>query len=138
MRAKFSWYLLCGASATSTTSSAGFDGYQLTGMLPAAETVDLSRWATRSLTVPGTVSGDAEVVVAGMNISEFAQVAGLTAKALRLYDRLELLTPTEVHPRSGYRCYDASQLERARLAAGSGRHRRPETTGRVPYRPSIQ
>jgi len=52
-----------------------------------------------------------------MNIGEFAQASGLTAKALRLYDKLNLLTPTEIHPHTGYRHYDSSQLERARLVA---------------------
>lgn len=55
--------------------------------------------------------------MARMNIGEFAQAAGLTAKALRLYDKLELLTPTEVHPHTGYRYYDPAQLDRARLVA---------------------
>lgn len=55
--------------------------------------------------------------MARMSIGEFAQAAGLTTKALRLYDQLELLTPVEVHPHSGYRFYDESQLERARLVA---------------------
>src|SRR5699024_12606345 len=52
-----------------------------------------------------------------MNIGEFAQASGLTAKALRLYDKLNLLTPTEIHPHTGYRNYDSSHLERARLVA---------------------
>lgn len=52
-----------------------------------------------------------------MSIGEFAQAAGLTAKALRLYDKLELLTPVEVQAHTGYRYYAPSQLERARLVA---------------------
>ena len=52
-----------------------------------------------------------------MTIGDFARAAGLTPKALRLYDDLGLLPPTEVDPHSGYRRYAAAQLERARLVA---------------------
>ncbi len=38
-----------------------------------------------------------------LTIGEFASASGLTAKALRLYDELELLTPAEVDQRNGYR-----------------------------------
>ncbi|MCP2169794.1 MerR family transcriptional regulator [Goodfellowiella coeruleoviolacea] len=55
--------------------------------------------------------------MARLSIGEFAQASGLTPKALRLYDELGLLPPAEVDPRSGYRSYDRSQLERARLVA---------------------
>jgi protein phosphatase len=47
----------------------------------------------------------------------FARAAGLTRKALRLYDELGLLSPAEVDPDSGYRRYDPAQLEQARLVA---------------------
>lgn len=52
-----------------------------------------------------------------MTIGDFARDAGLTPKALRLYDDLGLLPPAEVDPSSGYRRYDPAQLERARLVA---------------------
>ena len=52
-----------------------------------------------------------------MTIGDFARDAGLTPKALRLYDDLGLLRPAEVDPHSGYRRYAPWQLERARLVA---------------------
>lgn len=52
-----------------------------------------------------------------MTIGDFARDAGLTPKALRLYDDLGLLPPAEVDPWSGYRRYAPHQLERARLVA---------------------
>lgn len=52
-----------------------------------------------------------------MTIGEFARDAGLTPKALRLYDDLGLLLPAEVDQHSGYRRYAPAQLERARLVA---------------------
>lgn len=52
-----------------------------------------------------------------MPIGDFARRSGLTAKALRIYDDLELLRPAEVDDRSGYRYYAADQLEAARLIA---------------------
>lgn len=52
-----------------------------------------------------------------MTIGDFARETGLTAKALRLYDELELVSPAEVDQYSGYRRYDPSQLGRARLVA---------------------
>ncbi|QIX25907.1 MerR family transcriptional regulator [Nocardioides sp. JQ2195] len=53
-----------------------------------------------------------------MNIGDFAGESGLSAKALRLYDELGLLTPAEVDPFNGYRRYAPAQLPRARLVAG--------------------
>lgn len=50
-------------------------------------------------------------------IGEFAARSGLTPKALRLYDDLGLLRPAEVDAWTGYRRYDADQLDRARLVA---------------------
>jgi protein phosphatase len=50
-------------------------------------------------------------------IGDFARESGLTPKALRLYDDLGLLRPTEVDPGSGYRRYAPEQLDRARLVA---------------------
>jgi serine/threonine protein phosphatase PrpC len=52
-----------------------------------------------------------------MTIGDFARAAGLTPKALRLYDELGLLRPMEVDEHSGYRRYAPAQLERARLVA---------------------
>lgn len=52
-----------------------------------------------------------------LSIGEFARASGLTAKALRLYDELELLTPAEVDPSNGYRYYAPEQVEQARLVA---------------------
>lgn len=50
-------------------------------------------------------------------IGEFARMARLSAKALRLYDELGLLPPARVDSLNGYRYYDVDQLERARLIA---------------------
>jgi len=52
-----------------------------------------------------------------MSIGEFARRSQLSAKALRLYDELGLLPPARVDEDSGYRFYEAGQLERARLIA---------------------
>ena len=49
-----------------------------------------------------------------LTISEFGRRAGLSHKALRLYDVSGLLTPAQVDPANGYRRYDEGQLERAR------------------------
>jgi protein phosphatase len=56
-------------------------------------------------------------VVAVLTIGEFARASRLSAKALRLYDELGLLTPARVDPVSGYRLYEPDQLEQARLVA---------------------
>lgn len=52
-----------------------------------------------------------------LTIGVFAARARLSAKALRLYDRLGLLAPAHVDELSGYRYYRAGQIERARLVA---------------------
>ncbi|MEU5888518.1 MerR family transcriptional regulator [Streptomyces sp. NPDC047461] len=52
-----------------------------------------------------------------LTIGAFAARARLSAKALRLYDRLGLLSPAHVDEASGYRYYRAGQVERARLVA---------------------
>lgn len=52
-----------------------------------------------------------------MSIGEFARRSRLSAKALRLYDELDLLPPARVDEDSGYRLYDPSQLKQARLIA---------------------
>lgn len=52
-----------------------------------------------------------------LTIGDFARAAGLTPKALRLYDDLGLLRPVEVDEHSGYRRYAPAQLGTARLVA---------------------
>ena len=52
-----------------------------------------------------------------LSIGDFARASGLTAKALRLYDELELLVPAKVDEFNGYRWYAPEQLGRARLVA---------------------
>ncbi|WP_336110367.1 MerR family transcriptional regulator [Streptomyces sp. PTD9-10] len=52
-----------------------------------------------------------------LTIGAFAARARLSAKALRLYDRLGLLAPAHVDEASGYRYYRAGQVEHARLVA---------------------
>ncbi|WP_372445368.1 MerR family transcriptional regulator [Streptomyces actinomycinicus] len=52
-----------------------------------------------------------------LTIGAFAARARLSAKALRLYDRLGLLAPAQVDEASGYRYYRADQVDRARLVA---------------------
>jgi DNA-binding transcriptional MerR regulator len=52
-----------------------------------------------------------------LTIGAFAARARLSAKALRLYDRLGLLAPAYVDEASGYRYYRTGQVERARLVA---------------------
>ena len=51
------------------------------------------------------------------SIGEFARRSRLSVKALRLYDELGVLVPARVDEASGYRYYDAAQLEAARLVA---------------------
>ncbi len=55
--------------------------------------------------------------MARFTIGEFAALTGLTPKALRIYDRLDLLAPVAVDPLTGYRSYAPEQVERARLVA---------------------
>ncbi|WP_307628286.1 MerR family transcriptional regulator [Streptomyces turgidiscabies] len=52
-----------------------------------------------------------------LTIGAFGARARLSAKALRLYDRLGLLAPAYVDETSGYRYYRPAQAERARLVA---------------------
>ncbi|MFD7307819.1 MerR family transcriptional regulator [Promicromonospora sp. NPDC059942] len=52
-----------------------------------------------------------------LSIGEFARTSGLTPKALRLYDELDLLRPDRVDPLTGYRWYAPAQLDRACLVA---------------------
>jgi DNA-binding transcriptional MerR regulator/effector-binding domain-containing protein len=48
-----------------------------------------------------------------LSIGRFADATGLTVKALRHYDEIGLLVPARVDPDSGYRYYDAAQVEPA-------------------------
>ena len=50
-----------------------------------------------------------------LTISEFARLVGLAPSALRFYDDCGLLPPAEVDATNGYRYYDPSQADRARL-----------------------
>ncbi|HTU75498.1 MAG TPA: helix-turn-helix domain-containing protein [Trebonia sp.] len=50
-----------------------------------------------------------------ISIGEFARRSRLSLKALRLYDERGVLVPALVDQASGYRYYDAAQLETARL-----------------------
>jgi DNA-binding transcriptional MerR regulator len=52
-----------------------------------------------------------------MSIGEFSRRSRLSVKALRLYDELGVLNPARVERDSGYRYYDVTQLEDARLIA---------------------
>ncbi|MFF6803845.1 MerR family transcriptional regulator [Streptomyces sp. NPDC012616] len=51
------------------------------------------------------------------SIGEMARDGGLGVSALRFYDRAGVLVPAWVDPVSGYRWYEAAQLEEARLLA---------------------
>src|SRR3569833_332150 len=48
-----------------------------------------------------------------MQIGRFAHLTGLTVKALRHYDEIDLLRPAAVDPDTGYRTYGPEQVERA-------------------------
>jgi DNA-binding transcriptional MerR regulator len=50
-----------------------------------------------------------------IGIGEFARQSRLSLKALRLYDERGVLMPSRVDQASGYRYYDAAQLDDARL-----------------------
>jgi DNA-binding transcriptional MerR regulator len=52
-----------------------------------------------------------------INIGEFARRSRLSVKALRLYDKRRVLVPARVDEASGYRYYDVTQLEDARLVS---------------------
>ena len=52
-----------------------------------------------------------------MTIGAFAERTRLSAKALRLYDRLGLVRPARTDPDSGYRFYREDQVDGARLVA---------------------
>jgi DNA-binding transcriptional MerR regulator len=52
-----------------------------------------------------------------LSVGRLAREAGLTAQALRHYDRLGVFRPAGVDGETGYRWYSADQLPRARLIA---------------------
>jgi DNA-binding transcriptional MerR regulator len=52
-----------------------------------------------------------------ISIGEFSKRSQLSVKALRLYDEIGVLLPARVDKDSGYRYYDTTQLEDARLIA---------------------
>lgn len=52
-----------------------------------------------------------------LSIGTFARRSRLSMKALRIYDRLGLLTPASIDPANGYRRYREGQLGTARLVA---------------------
>jgi DNA-binding transcriptional MerR regulator len=60
-----------------------------------------------------------------MTIGAFAERTRLSAKALRLYDRLGLVRPAHTDPASGYRFYSEDQVDGARLVALLRRLGRP-------------
>jgi DNA-binding transcriptional MerR regulator len=60
-----------------------------------------------------------------LSIGTFARRSRLSPKALRLYDRLGVLSPAQVDARTGYRRYAESQLETARLVVSLRRLEMP-------------
>jgi DNA-binding transcriptional MerR regulator len=50
-------------------------------------------------------------------IGDFSKITGLTVKTLRFYHDQGLLIPTHVDPETGYRYYDRSKVETARVIA---------------------
>jgi DNA-binding transcriptional MerR regulator/effector-binding domain-containing protein len=50
-------------------------------------------------------------------IGEFSKITGLTVKTLRFYHEQKLLAPTLVDEDTGYRFYDRSKIETARIIA---------------------
>src|SRR4029453_15592745 len=49
------------------------------------------------------------------SIGEFSQVTGLPVKTLRFYHEKGILIPSSVDQTTGYRYYDASKVEKARV-----------------------
>lgn len=49
-----------------------------------------------------------------MTIGTFSMLSGLSISTLRHYDEIGLLQPAEVHPRTGYRRYNSTQVDTAR------------------------
>src|ERR1700755_3053586 len=49
------------------------------------------------------------------SIGEFSQITGLSVKTLRFYHEKGILVPSSVDEGTGYRFYDASKIEKARI-----------------------
>src|SRR5215467_7232052 len=49
------------------------------------------------------------------SIGEFSQITGLPVKTLRFYHEKGILVPSAVDEATGYRFYDASKIEKARI-----------------------
>lgn len=49
------------------------------------------------------------------SIGEFSQITGLSVKTLRFYHEKGILVPSSVDDATGYRFYDASKIEKARV-----------------------
>ncbi len=47
-----------------------------------------------------------------LSIGEFAKLKNVTTEALRHYDRVDLLKPSETDPETGYRYYYITQSEK--------------------------
>src|ERR1700689_189346 len=60
----------------------------------------------------GRPAGPSEALLTG---GQVASRSGLTAKALRHYDRISLLRPAHVDTANGYRLYRSDQVAEARL-----------------------
>ena len=73
-----------------------------------------------NVAAPPTGMPEAELADPWISIGAFASRARLSTKALRLYERLGILRPAEVDPRTGYRRYRTSQLVTARLVRCCG------------------
>ena len=52
---------------------------------------------------------------ASYSIGEFSKVTGLSVKTLRFYHEKGILVPSSVDDLSGYRFYDESKVEKARV-----------------------
>ncbi len=49
------------------------------------------------------------------SIGEFSQITGLSVKTLRFYHEKGILVPSSIDESTGYRFYDASKIEKARI-----------------------
>ena len=64
-----------------------------------------------------TSAGTAQETDDLLTVGQLASAAGMTAQALRHYDRVGLFRPDEVDDETGYRRYRAGRLPQARLVA---------------------
>jgi len=83
--------------------------------LIAAQLLDSHLGGARTLVSSGVWFDDEGVSMEEISIGEFARRSRLSLKALRLYHELGVLVPSRVDQASGYRYYDAAQLDEARL-----------------------